>query len=92
MCFKSHQQKMTFYKSMYAQNSAKNVLLRDCKTRRSRFLILERFYLLRGMIKKAIIDIKIAEESLDLNNEQMQILFELIIAPKSIKTTIKALF
>ena len=53
--------------------------------------MLERFYLLRVCIKKALIDIRNRDESLDLSHNENQMLLEIIIALVPIKTTVKAL-
>ena len=68
------------------------VLLKDCKTRWSSLLLmLERFYLLRVCIKKALIDIRNKDESLDLSHNENQMLLEIITALVPIKTTVEAL-
>ncbi|KAG0440927.1 hypothetical protein DMUE_1419, partial [Dictyocoela muelleri] len=53
--------------------------------------MLERFYILRSCVKKAIIDIKKTEEPEDLTKDEIKILFELINALQLIKTTVEAL-
>ena len=54
--------------------------------------MLERFYLIRVCIKKALIDIRNKDESLDLSHNQNQMLLDFITALVPIKTTVEALY
>ena len=53
--------------------------------------MLERFQLLRVCIKKALIDIRNKDESLDLSYNEDQMLLEIITVLVPIKTNIEAL-
>ena len=53
--------------------------------------MLERFYLLRVCIKNALIDIRNKDESLNLSNNENQMLLDIITALPPIKTTVESL-
>ena len=83
-----------YEKTMFRQTefSKEIVLLRDCKTRWSNLLlVLERFYFLKDCIKKALIDIKDTNKSMDLSHDYIKMLIDKTTELLPVKTTVEAL-